>query len=145
MEEWEKRAHAFARQKHASEIDDDGKTPYFESHILKVVAIIKCVTDDRDLITAAYLHDTIEDAHVSLDEIANTFGGRVAKIVYEVTHEGTGRDNYYFPRLKSREAAMLKFADRLSNISRMDKAWPKEKQADYLKRSVFWKTEAPKA
>jgi (p)ppGpp synthase/HD superfamily hydrolase len=130
----------FSKKKYERELDDDGKTPYFDSHILKVVAILRCVTSDQNIITAAYLHDTIEDSGTTYQEIAELFGGRVAGLVYEVTHEGKGRENYYFPRLKSREAIMLKFADRLSNISRMT-VWPEDKQADYLRRSKFWKTE----
>jgi (p)ppGpp synthase/HD superfamily hydrolase len=140
MEQWEKLIYDFSKKKYERELDDDGKTPYFDSHILKVVAILRCVTSDQNIITAAYLHDTIEDSGTTYQEIAELFGGRVAGLVYEVTHEGKGRENYYFPRLKSREAIMLKFADRLSNISRMT-VWPEDKQADYLRRSKFWKTE----
>jgi len=144
MEQWEKMAYDFAKKKYEREIDDDGKTPYFDSHILKVVAILKSVTGDIDIITAAYLHDTIEDTGTTYQEIADLFGDRVVGLVYEVTHEGKGRDNYYFPRLKSREAIMLKFADRLSNISRMT-VWTEDKQTDYLRRSKFWKSDSTTA
>ena len=141
MEDWEQRAYDFAKEKHAHEFDDDKTTPYFDSHVLKVVAILKCIIQDHDLITAAYLHDTLEDTGTTYQEITGLFGDRVASLVFEVTHEGTGRESYYFPRLKSREAAMIKFADRLSNLSRMT-IWPEEKQTDYLKRSKFWKSES---
>ena len=140
MEKWEKLAYDFARSKHSGTLDDDGKTSYFESHILSVVKIVKCVTADRDLITVAYLHDTLEDTNTTYEEIAGLFDDRVAGLVYEVTHEGTAGPNYYFPRLKSREAIMIKFADRLSNLSRMS-VWEKSKQEQYLGRSKFWKSE----
>ena len=65
MDEWERIAYDFARRKHESQLYDDGITPYFNSHVLHVVAILKCVTSDRDIITAAYLHDTLEDNRIA--------------------------------------------------------------------------------
>jgi len=88
MEAWEQIAYDFARRKHESQLDDDGITPYFNSHVLHVVAVLKCVTNDHDIITAAYLHDILEDTETKCEEIANLFGGRVAGFVYELTHEG---------------------------------------------------------
>jgi (p)ppGpp synthase/HD superfamily hydrolase len=57
----------------------------------------------------------------------------------EVTHEESN-DNfgYYFPRLKTREGIMIKLADRLSNISRMD-SWDIARREHYLKKTKFWK------
>ena len=37
---------------------------------------------------------------------------------------------------------MVKFADRLSNLSRMDD-WPGDKQLAYLEMSKFWSSEPP--
>jgi hypothetical protein len=37
---------------------------------------------------------------------------------------------------------MVKFADRLSNLSRMED-WPGDRQEQYLKMSQFWPTEPP--
>jgi hypothetical protein len=45
---------------------------------------------------------------------------------------------YYFPRLKSQKAITIKFADRLSNLSRMN-AWDEERRRQYLAKSKFWK------
>ena len=57
----------------------------------------------------------------------------------EVTHEGE-RDayGYYFPRLETQEAILLKLLDRASNISRMN-AWDDDRKAQYLKKTKFWK------
>jgi len=54
--------------------------------------------------------------------------------VVELTKEGYN----YFPNLQSQEAILIKFADRLSNLSRM-KVWPLTKQEQYLTKSKFWK------
>jgi (p)ppGpp synthase/HD superfamily hydrolase len=131
-------AHFFAYRKHKGQLDDSG-LPYFDAHILNVVNIIKNVTTDVDVICAAYLHDTIEDTETTYEEIKEEFGKRVADLVMEVTHDGQ-KDNvgYYFPRLKSQEGIMIKLADRLSNISRME-AWDISRREHYLKKTRFWK------
>jgi len=132
------KARAFAKQKHGDTLDDEGKN-YFEAHVMQVGELVMHVTDDIDVICAAYLHDTIEDTNTSYSEIYEAFGKRVADLVMSLTHAGT-KDNYgyYFPNLKSRDAILIKFADRLSNISRMS-AWHEDRRNHYLKTSRFWK------
>jgi len=137
-DDWEEKAFAFAKDKHRGQEDDSGKS-YFEAHIVHVVSILRQVTTDPDILTAAYLHDTLEDTATTFHELADTFGNRVAGLVYEVTHEGD-KDSYgyYFPHLKSKDAIIIKFADRLSNLSRME-PWNESRQAQYLRKSKFWK------
>ena len=128
----------YAREKHKGQKDDCGKD-YFASHIAPVANLLRFVTMDEEVIAAAYLHDTLEDTNTSYVDLLSEFGPRVASLVMEVTHEGA-KDNYgyYFPRLKSKEGIMIKFADRLSNISRMEN-WSEARQKHYLKRSRFWR------
>lgn len=66
-----------------------------------------------------------------------------------VTHEGTKEDKgYYFPRLYptkiydelTHKAIMIKFTDRLSNLTAMP-VWDNARKAHYLQRSRFWKVE----
>lgn len=114
------KAKAFSKLKHGDQKDDCGLN-YFKSHIEGVVLILMPVTTDQEILAAAYLHDTIEDTDTSYLELKSAFGERVADLVNEVTHEGTNDHyGYYFPRLKSRDGIMIKLADRLSNISRME-------------------------
>ncbi len=132
------RAVQFARKAHGEQIDDNWEN-YFEAHVCKVGEIVSIITSDDDVVCAAYLHDTIEDAGVTRNDIAGRFGDRVADLVMEVTHDGDKEHGYYFPRLHSRDAILIKFADRLSNLCRMEN-WSKERQEHYLKRSKFWKS-----
>lgn len=138
----EAKAIRFAKAAHFEQKDDCG-LDYFEAHLCNVADIIKCVTDDENLICAAYLHDTIEDSETTYEELVKEFNQEVANLVNEVTHEGR-KDNhgFYFPRLKSKKGIMLKFADRLSNTSRME-SWSKKRQDHYLKKSKFWKSKPP--
>lgn len=137
MEDWEKEAFEFASKVHHGDKDDAGR-PYMESHILPVVSILKQITKDKEIITSAYLHDTIEDGDTTYDEIKDKFGKTIADIVYEVTKFGPSKYDY-FPNLKSKKAIILKFADRLQNLSRMEPAWNESRQQRYMNRSKFWK------
>ena len=130
----------FSREKHKDQLDDDGLS-YFISHIEQVVKIIRNVTEDENIICAAYLHDTLEDTETTYDELKNEFGEVIANLVFELTQEGKkDSKGYYFPRLHSKEAILIKFADRLSNLSRMS-SWEPKRQMQYLKKSKFWKSE----
>lgn len=129
----------FATAAHAGQFRDDGKTPYI-THPEKVAEIISTVTNDEDLICAAWLHDTVEDTDTTIQDLQREFGDNVAALVWEVTHEGDKTHGYYFPHLESREGIMLKFADRLHNLSDME-AWSSKQTNHYLKKSKFWASE----
>jgi (p)ppGpp synthase/HD superfamily hydrolase len=134
------RAGVFAMIKHSGQMDDEG-FDYFDSHLKQVYAIVLQVTDDEEVLAACYLHDTLEDTKTTYEELLSNFGKRVADLVMEVTHEGEkDSKGYFFPRLKSKEAILIKFADRMSNISRM-RSWSKDRQDHYLKKIKFWKSE----
>ena len=137
--DWRGNVIRFASEKHKDQKDDIGK-PYFDTHILQVVSILEKVTQDPYILAAGFLHDTIEDTNTTYDELVENFGKRVADLVMEVTHDGKKDEiGYYFPRLKSKDAILIKFADRLSNLSRME-AWDIARQEHYLKKSKFWKS-----
>jgi len=134
------KAEKFGREKHKGQIDDEGKD-YFETHCKNVFGILMCITNDKHIWIAGLLHDTLEDTSTTYEELTKEFGKEVADLVNEVTHEGKKDEvGFYFPRLKSKKAIMIKFADRLSNISRMDN-WTKKRQEHYLKKSKFWRSE----
>ena len=130
------KASNYARTKHFGQRGDEGRD-YYTAHIMQVVHILHQVTNDEETIAAAYLHDTIEDTDATAKELEKLFGQRVADLVCELTHEGDKDKGYTFPRLQSKKAILIKFADRLSNLSRME-AWPEQRQEHYLRKSVFW-------
>lgn len=132
------KAWAFAEKAHAGQKRDDGQD-YFTAHITQVYHIVNLVTSDSNILCAALLHDTVEDCGVTPETIEKEFGKEVRDLVMEITHEGE-EDNYgrYFPRLKTQGGIMVKFADRLSNLSQMQ-SWSKKRQDHYLKKCKFWK------
>ena len=136
-------AFQFAKEKHEGQLDDSNND-YFEEHVKVVGIAVQNFTDDEEIICAAYLHDTIEDTDTTYDELVKEFSKRVADLVMEVTHEGC-KDGYgyFFPRLKSKEAILIKLIDRASNISRMD-CWGVKRKQQYLNKTKFWKDGADK-
>jgi len=131
------RAKRYARKAHHGQRDDDGKVYY--KHPLKVYKILKLVTDDVDILCAGLLHDVIEDTSYTHTDIHNTFNFNIGNLVMECTcvKKKTGK---IFPWLETREGIMIKFADRLSNISRMN-SWNEKRRKKYLKKSTFWRSE----
>lgn len=130
----------FGRLKHEGQLDDTGGD-YFTNHCLQVASILEEVCpEDENLVCAGILHDTLEDTQTTLEELKTEFNIDIASLVHEVTHDGQ-KDHigYYFPRLSSKRGIILKFADRLSNLSRMS-CWDAAKQEYYLKKSKFWKS-----
>ena len=134
------RAMAFGAKCHEGQKDDDGHD-YFWAHPVQVFYFLKEIAEDETVLIAALLHDVLEDTETTPLEIEKEFGKKVAELVLEVTHEEKKDEvGYYFPRLKSKDAILIKFADRLSNLSRMS-SWNQKRQDQYLRKSKFWKSE----
>lgn len=135
----EDKALDYASKKHRGQMDDRGR-PYFFAHVIQVYNVLLDVTDDEATICAGLLHDVIEDTDTTYEELVHEFNKEIADLVMEVTHEGTDFRDFYFPRLESRKAVLVQFADRLSNMSRM-RDWPGDVQQRFLEDSVFWRKE----
>ena len=56
------------------------EAPYI-LHPMEAAVIVGTMTDDQNLIAAAALHDVVEDANITIDEIEVKFGKRVRKLV----------------------------------------------------------------
>ena len=73
-------------------------------------------------IAAALLHDTVEDAGVTFDEIERRFGPQVAAIVRELTDDmslpkaARKRHQLLGAPSRSHRAALIKVADKTSNV-----------------------------
>lgn len=132
------KARTFAAVRHDGQKDDEGQD-YYMNHILPVGEAVSILTNDEDIICAAFLHDVLEDTDTTYGELVKEFGKRVADLVNEVTHEGKADEHgFYFPRLKSKEAIMIKLIDRASNISRMN-SWDEKRKKQYIKNTRFWR------
>ena len=71
---------AFAVQAHDGMRRKKSEAPYI-LHPMEAAVIVGTMTNDQDLIAAAALHDVVEDAGITLEEIEETFGQRVRELV----------------------------------------------------------------
>ena len=83
------RAAVFASQRHAGQRRKGAaEEPYF-NHLAEVADLLAQAVGDSDvnLTVAGFLHDTIEDAGVTREELAELFGEDVADLVAAVTDD----------------------------------------------------------
>ena len=77
----------FATQAHEGQVRKGTDRPYIV-HPLEVGRIVASMTEDEEIISAAVLHDTIEDcAGVSRELLAEEFSERVAGIVAQESED----------------------------------------------------------
>jgi myo-inositol-1(or 4)-monophosphatase len=76
----------FAAKAHDGMRRKKSDTPYI-LHPMEAAVIVGTMTDDQNLIAAAALHDVVEDANVTLDEIEEKFGKRVRELVASETED----------------------------------------------------------
>jgi len=57
----------------------------YQVHLQAVAELVAGVTDDAEMIAAAWLHDTVEDTPATLDDISENFGRGVAELVENLT------------------------------------------------------------
>jgi len=100
----------------------------FIVHPIVVSGIVSQHTDDEDVVTAALLHDTLEDTKYTKDEMESEFGEKVASIVLGVTipeaYEGDEHSSWtddrtrYIENLRgaSNESAIVAAADKIHNF-----------------------------
>ena len=77
---------AFAVKAHDGMRRKKSESPYI-LHPMEAAVIVGTMTDDQNLIAAAVLHDVVEDAGVTIEEIEAKFGKRVRELVGSETED----------------------------------------------------------
>ncbi len=140
----------FAATAHQGAHRKGSRIPYL-SHPIEAAAIVSELTDDEELIAAAVLHDVVEDTSVTLEELEQYFGLRIATYVGYETEEKRRdlpaeetwlvrkQEILTFLREKAdRNARILALADKLSNLRALerdvisigDRVWDRFHQKD---------------
>ena len=78
-----KEAYLFAKEKHFGQKRHTGED--YITHPLNVAYILSEINADYQTISAALLHDTIEDCNVTKEELEKNFGSEIASLVSGVT------------------------------------------------------------
>jgi len=137
--EGEEEALAYATKAHAGQTRSGGD-PYI-SHPVRVANHIKQFKQSHNLdalISAAYLHDTIEDTDTTQEILHDLFGGLVASLVKELTSDPeeikkVGKAQYLSHKMAamSSYALVIKLADRLDNVKDITTARTPQWRAKY--------------
>lgn len=116
-----KEAAAFAAKAHEGAVRKGSKIPYI-THPLETAVIVSLMTEDEEVIAAALLHDVIEDAGVTRQELEARFGSRVAHLVAEESEDKSlswmERKAATLKKLETAgmESKILALGDKLSNL-----------------------------
>lgn len=62
-----------------------GKGYPYIIHPMEAASIVASITNDQEMLVAAILHDTIEDTDVTIEQVREQFGDRVAELVQHET------------------------------------------------------------
>lgn len=133
----------FAVEHHAGAVRKTSSHPYI-IHPLETMQILYSMKADMPLLTAAVLHDTVEDTDATLDEIYQKFGDHIGALVESHTEDKrlswTERKQHTIRMLPlaSLEVKMMILADKVSNMRSI--------ASDYKRLGeVFWESfNAPK-
>jgi GTP diphosphokinase / guanosine-3',5'-bis(diphosphate) 3'-diphosphatase len=133
-----RRAYEIAAERHRDQLRRSGE-PYL-THLLEVAHILADMRLDATTLTAALLHDVIEDTEFPVSRIEERFGAEVAHLVEGVTK--IGRLNMMAPETRQAEnvrkmvlamvhdvrVVLVKLADRLHNMRTLEYLSPDKQQ-----------------
>lgn len=133
----------------------------FILHPMEVATIVSSIVEDQEIMAAALLHDTVEDAEVSLKEIEEKFGRRVCELVASETEDKLRdmlpEDSWQkrkedslliLKNTKDPAIKILWLADKLANmrsfyqlyLKKKDKMWENFHQRDAKKQEWYYRT-----
>ena len=138
------RALNFAADKHRNQRRKGREMPPYINHLIHVANLLWDVGSVRDVptLTAAILHDTLEDTNTTEAELQAQFGAEVLSLVQEVT------DDKSLPKATRKQlqiehalhispkAKLIKLADKIDNVTDVTHDppadWPHARLVAYL-------------
>ena len=118
----------FAREKHKGQIRKNNTPVEYITHPINVANLVKKYANNAvnidDLVSSAYLHDTLEDTNTTYEELICNFGNIISNLVKELTNNDVlkkemGKTKYLSMKMAnmSEDALIIKLCDRLDNVS----------------------------
>ena len=132
---------AFAVKAHDGMRRKKGNLPYI-LHPMEAAVIVGTMTEDQELIAAAALHDVVEDAGITIEEIEEKFGKRVRDLVASETEDNrehlSASESWRIRKEESLEilkntddiaVLMVWIGDKLANMRSFYREWKTEGEA----------------
>lgn len=133
--------------------DGEAAVPY-ACHPVEVMLTLRHLAGvtDEVVLTAALLHDTVEDTATTLEDVRREFGDAVGDLVGEVTRIEPerpiemGKEEFWLMRTglllseigrMSFGARLIKLSDRLNNIAESEKTRTGEKRERYRRQTIW--------
>ena len=135
----------FAADRHLGQLVPGGDRPYvvhLTSVAMEVIAALADAGDPDLAVQCALLHDTIEDSSTTFEEVAAAFGAAVGEGVRalskddEVPMGERMADSLRRIRLQPPEIAMVKLADRITNLQPAPPTWSAAKRVRYRDEAI---------
>jgi guanosine-3',5'-bis(diphosphate) 3'-pyrophosphohydrolase len=135
----------------AVEAHKDMRRKTGEPYILHPIAVAQICAEEIGLgplaIVCALLHDTVEDTHLTLEDVRNSFGEKAASIVDGLTKisgvfdKGTSLQAENFRKMlltlsDDIRVILIKLADRLHNMRTLD-SMPRDKQLKIASETAY--------
>ena len=123
---------------------DPWHLPYIVHPIDAMNILIKSGVTCQKTLSAAVLHDTLEDTETTMDDLIRIFGPEIASIVSECTdnkdHDKVTRKKQQIVHAHhmSQKAAFVKVADKLSNLEYLLAAPPPKWSPEITRGYIAW-------
>ena len=138
-------AENFAKERHVNTIRIDANISHYE-HLSSVVARLKNLgISDEDVLSAAWLHDTINDTQTSFDELDKRFGSKVAVLVLSISKDKSLsrsiQEEQFVKQLRGSplEAKIIKLCDISANLRDLKNSqFSKTRKTKEMKKRLYY-------
>ncbi len=138
-------AENFAKEKYLGNNRIDG-TSQHQEHLGSVVARLKNLgITDQDTISAAWLHDVLDNTTISFDEIDQRFGSKVAVLILAISKDKSipraRQEEQYVKQLRNAplDAKIIKLCDISANLRELKgSSFSKTRKLKEVKRNLYY-------
>lgn len=151
------RAYQYAAEAHACQVRKGTDIPYF-THIITAMNYAMELTQNQEILAAVVLHDTVEDTWVTIEDIRENFGNKVADYVAAETEDKRehipAKDTWEIRKQETiqhlqnapKDVKIIVLADKAANAESMarewrlvgDSIWEKFNQKDKHKQAWYY-------
>lgn len=136
---------SFAAQQHENQRRKNASATPYINHPIDVMDICaQCGIADAEILSAAVLHDVIEDTDANYEELCERFGERIADMVRECSDDKSltkvERKKYQIVKSASVSdgAKIIKCADKISNLSSLLTDPPRDWSSEQIEGYFVW-------